>query len=279
MAQIDLTWAARAKILMIGKFESINFWEKRGWRRYIGPKRLILLGIFGGGLAALHYLRLHGYLTPELVFRFIQVHPVSAPLLFIAFYFLATLFLVPSLPLNLGAGILWGPFWGSILATLGFLSGAIPAFLIARTALGQPLAKRFNNRFLLWLQNELDTRGWRVVAFIRLNPIFPSGPLNFVFGLSSISFATYLWATLVFIYPPALAFAIIGYASGQFLVQGLSGDLWKAVMLISLAVTALFLIGPLVSRWYRKNHQPAGGSAAIQRMGVYESKPVGNDPE
>jgi uncharacterized membrane protein YdjX (TVP38/TMEM64 family) len=261
------------------KSKSIPFWEKRGWRRYIGPKRLILLGIFGGGLVALHYLRLHGYLTPELVFRFIQEHQVSAPLLFIAFYILSTIFLVPALPLNLGAGILWGPFWGSLLATLGFLGGAIPAFLISRTALGQPLAARFNNRFLLWLQTELDTRGWKVVAFTRLNPIFPSGPLNFVFGLSSISFATYFWATLVFIYPPALVFAIIGYSSGQLLLQGLSGDLWKAAMLVSLAVTALFLLRPLVSRWYQRDRRPAGGNAASPRIGVYATKPVGNDPE
>ncbi len=264
---------------MIRKSDPTTFWEKQGWRRFIGPKRLILLVIFGGGLAALHYLRLHGHLTPELVFRFIQEHPVSAPLLFIAFYIISTTFLVPALPLNLGAGIFWGPFWGSILATLGFLGGAIPAFLLSRTALGQPLAARFNNRFVLWLQTELDTRGWKVVAFTRLNPIFPSGPLNFVFGLSSISFATFVWATLVFVYPPALAFAIIGYASGQFLLQGLSGDLWQAVMLISLAVTALFLIRPLVSQWYQKNGQPAGGNPATQRIEVHESNPVGDDPE
>jgi len=264
---------------MIRKSKSITFWEKRGWRRYIWPKQLILLAIFGGGLAALHYLHLHGCLTPELVFRFIQEHQVSAPLLFLAFYIISTIFLVPTLPLNLGAGTLWGPFWGSILATLGFLGGAIPAFLISRTALGQPLATRFNNRFLLWLQTELDTRGWKVVAFTRLNPIFPSGPLNYVFGLSSISFVTYVWATLVFIYPPALVFAFIGYSSGQFLLQGLSGDLWKAIMFVSLAVTALFLIRPLVSRWYQKNNQPAGGNSVSQRIGVYESKPVGNDPE
>lgn len=264
---------------MIRQFKSITFWEKRGWRRYMGPKRLILLVIFGGGLTALQYLRLHGYLTPELVFRFIQEHQVSAPLLFLAFYIISIFFLVPTLPLNLGAGILWGPFWGSILATFGCLGGAIAAFLVSRTALGQPLATRFNNRFLLWLQTELDTRGWRVVAFTRLNPIFPSGPLNYVFGLSSIPFVTYVWATLVFIYPPSLAFAIIGYSSGQFLLQGRAGDLWKAIMFVSLAVTALFLIRPLVSRWYQKNHQPAGGNPATQRIGVYEGKPVGDDPE
>jgi hypothetical protein len=50
-------------------------------------------------------------------------------------------------------------------------------------------------------------------------------------------------------------------------------------MVVSLAVTALFLIRPLVSRWYQKNNQPAGGNSASQRIGVYESKPVGNDPE
>ena len=227
----------------------------------------------------MHYLRLHGCLSPELVFRFIQEHRVSAPLLFLAFYIISTIFLVPTFPLNLGAGTLWGPFWGSILATLGFLGGAIPAFLISRTALGQPLATRFSNRFLLWLQTELDTRGWKVVAFIRLNPIFPSGPLNFVFGLSSISFATYVWATSVFIYPPALAFAFIGYSSGQFLFQGRTGDIWKAIMFVSLAVTALFLLRPLVSRWYQKKGPAGRGNSASQRIGVYENKPAGNDPE
>lgn len=264
---------------MIRQSESITFWKKRGWRRYIGPKRLILLVIFGGGLAALHYLRLYGYLTPELVFRFIQEHQVGAPMLFIGFYILSITFLVPTFPLNLGAGILWGPFWGSILAMSGSLGGAIAAFLISRTALGQPLAERFNNRFLLWLQTELDNRGWKVVAFTRLNPIFPSGPLNFIFGLTSISFATYAWATAVFLYPPTLAFAIIGYSSGQFLLQGQAADWGKTIMMVSLAVTALFLIRPLVSWWYRKDQPHAGENLTSQRIVVHESKPVGNDPE
>ena len=198
---------------------------------------------------------------------------------FIGFYIISIIFLVPTLPLNLGAGILWGPFWGSILALLGGLGGAIAAFLISRTALGQPLAERFNNRVLLWLQTELDTRGWKVVAFTRLNPIFPSGPLNFVFGLTSISFATYAWATAVFHYPPALAFAIIGYSSGQFLFQGQAADWGKTIMIVSLAVTALFLIRPLASWWYRKDQPLAGENLASQRIIAHESKPVDHDPE
>lgn len=215
------------------------FWQCRGWRRYIGPKRAILTAVFLILLVIMWYLRQQGLLTPGAIFGYIHQHPVLAPLIFVAFYAFSSIFLVPTLPLNIGAGVFWGPIWGTFLALIGSGSGAVAAFLITRTAFGQPLARRFDNRILVWLQQELQDKSWQVVAFTRVNPIFPSGPLNYLFGLTSISTRTYIWSTLVFSYPLTQAFAMIGYSSGEIFLQGNTQKLLQLIMLISLALTML----------------------------------------
>lgn len=222
---------------------------------------------------------MQGRLTPETVFRFIQDHPVSAPVIFLAFYNLSITLMFPTLPLNLAAGVLWGPFWGSLLAFLGCVGGAIASFVISRTSLGQPLAGHFHNQYVLWLQTELEEKGWRVVAFTRLNPVIPSGPLNYIFGLTSISFTTYTWATMVFIYPLALAFAAIGHYSGQFLLLGKTAQLVNAIILVSAGVTVLSLVRFFMKRWYLKDTAPGTSPFNKQRIIFNESNTPGNGPK
>jgi len=164
-----------------------------------------------------------------------------APFIFIAFYALALLVMIPTLPLNLGAGMLWGPLWGSLVSMAGSSLGVVCAFTIARTAIGQPFADRFDNLTITWLQNELKTKGWKIVAFTRINPIFPSGPLNFIFGLTSISFVTYIWSSIVFLIPLTVAFAIIGYEIGNFVIEGEVGDLVRTLIVISTVITSIVL--------------------------------------
>jgi len=217
------------------------FTHKRGLRRYIGLKRIVLGSLFAGFIGLAWYLRQEGHLNPELLFTFISNYPLMAPLIFIAFYVLALLVMLPTLPLNLGAGILWGPVWGGLIATAGSGLGAIAAFAIARTTLGQPLAQRLDNRMLAWLQNELETKGWYIVAFTRINPVFPSGPLNFVFGLTSIRFLTYTWSSLAFLFPPTLAFAMIGYEVSDFVLEGEMADLIRTILIVSAVITFMIL--------------------------------------
>ena len=55
------------------------------------------------------------FLYPQTLFEFLNTHPKLAPAAFIAVYVMMTLLLLPTLPLNLGAGFLWGPYWGGSL--------------------------------------------------------------------------------------------------------------------------------------------------------------------
>jgi len=195
--------------------------------------RFVLLGLFLVGAVIFWRLWDLGLLAPEAVQRMVGAHAVSAPFLFIGAYALAVLFMVPTLPLNLGAGFLWGPLLGGIYSLLGSTIGSVAAFLFARTAFGQPMARRFRARIFQSLANMLERGGWKVVAFTRLNPAVPTSVVNFLFGLTSLSLWTYAWASLVFFFPLCYLFAYLGYSTGGFM---LNGDINRLVRIIAVSL-------------------------------------------
>lgn len=230
------------------------FYKKQGLRRYIGPKRIILLLVFSCCALVAWHLWKKGLLTPQAVFGFIVAHPVLAPVLFVCVYVVFTLFLIPSLPLNLGAGLLWGPLLGSLFTLAGSVTGTCTAFLLARTALGQPLAEHFDNALVRSVQEEIEEKGWRAVAFMCVNPVVPPGPLGCLFGLTSLRLTTYLWATAIFLFPPVLAFATIGHISGTFVLEGDFKRLFQLVAAVSGTIVMLVIIR-VVGRRLSKNRR------------------------
>ena len=74
---------------------------------------------------------------------------------------------------------------------------------------------------------------------MRLNPVFPTGPLNYILGLTGIDAFTYVWATFVFLLPPSIAVAFIAHSVGRFVVEGEVADSMKLMLAISAGVTVL----------------------------------------
>jgi uncharacterized membrane protein YdjX (TVP38/TMEM64 family) len=225
--------------------------RRQGLRRYIGPKRVLILAALATVIATAWYLRKQGLLDPTAIGNLIESHPVAAPIMFVIVYGLAMLSALPTLPVNLAAGLFWGPVLGGVYSTTGATLGAIGAFVAARSVLGQPLVRRFENRFVAEIQREFDTQGWLFLAFIRMNPIFPTGPLNYVLGLTSIDTFTYVWATFAFILPPSIAVAWIGHSLGTFVIQGEIEDSLRTVLVASAAVTSLALLAYAAGLFYK----------------------------
>jgi uncharacterized membrane protein YdjX (TVP38/TMEM64 family) len=217
------------------------------------PKKIALWASFGLALAIAWWLHKEGLLRLEVPLRYRAMHPLGFILLFVAIYAVSVVFAFPTLPLNLAAGSLWGPIWGGVIAVAGMASGAIIAFCAARFLFGQPLSRRFDNRVVSWLQQEFVNKGWRFVAFLRLNPVFPAGPLNYLLGLTSIELGTYVWATVIFLLPPGMAVALVGHSVGRFLDQRTLRGGFQAVLLISIAVT--ILIGMRYTAKYFRSRQ------------------------
>jgi uncharacterized membrane protein YdjX (TVP38/TMEM64 family) len=171
---------------------------------------------------------------------------VWAPVLYILFYILATSFLLPSTPLNLSGGVLFGFWFGMIWTAVGAVLAAIISFAFTRTVGHELVADKLAGR----LQN-MDAeirRGGKFYMFaIRLLPLIPNGLINYGAGLTSITFRDYVIGTIpgtiLGILPPVL----IG-SSGFKAVR--TGELLP--LLGASALMGIFILG---ATWYRRNRE------------------------
>ena len=203
-------------------------------------------------LGAVFYFYKAGHIGPEQIVAFLKSHPALAPVVFILIYAVTAAALLPTMPFNLAAGFLWGTYVGTAYTVIGATSGAVIAFVASRYLFRERVSKILQGRAWRWLDNEIRRKGWRTVAFTRVNPIFPFGPVNWFFGISSISLGHYLWATAMFIIPPALAISAIGSSVGGLVLTGEAEAMFQDVLLASAALTLLVIGRPLITRYLLK---------------------------
>lgn len=120
-----------------------------------------------------------------------------APLVYMLFYFFAVLFCFPTLLLNLGAGYIFGFYFGSFYACFGILLGSIISFLFIRfwgRKLIQPKIQKIAQ--IQAINLALIEDGLKMVFFLRISPIFPLCLTNYILALSEVSFKNYCLGSL-----------------------------------------------------------------------------------
>jgi len=130
-------------------------------------------------------------------------------------YTVAALLFVPGSVLTIGAGLLFGLFWGTVIVSLASTAAAALAFLIARyVARGkvEGLAKR-SEKFAA-IDAAVREEGWRVVALLRLSPLVPFNLSNYLYGLTPVAFGPYVLASWAAMLPATIVYVWIG-AAGQ----------------------------------------------------------------
>jgi uncharacterized membrane protein YdjX (TVP38/TMEM64 family) len=154
---------------------------------------------------------------------------------------IAALVLFPVSLLMLFSGAYFGLWWGFIFNTIGFMTGAMLAFLTARhlarstvTALLPTSAHRALAR--------LETSGWQTVAVLRTVSIIPGVLVNYALGITALPLATYAWASLVFTLPNIFIITYAGVAGEDFVRNGELGKLLLAVSLLAIAALAAALL-------------------------------------
>lgn len=229
--------AQRRHKISLGDVNSMK--GHRGTLRTVAIGTLLLLVAVGAWWA-----HRQGLMRPDAFHRLVSMHPLVSVALFILTYAISVLALAPTIPFNLAAGVLWGWAAGGCIASSGAALGAISAFLATRGLLGQPLSRRFSRAWAAYLQEEFEAKGWRFIAFIRLNPALPTGAINYVLGLSSITAWTYIWATAIFLLPPTFIISLLGDEMKSAVVKGGVLDIINLLIVASAAAVAL------VTMWY-----------------------------
>jgi uncharacterized membrane protein YdjX (TVP38/TMEM64 family) len=215
-------------------------------------KRFFLAFILGLLIIAAFILKSQGVVTPESILSVLQIHPVLTPIFFLVLFALMSLLLLPTLPLNLLSGFLWGPYWGTFLSVTGATAGAMGAFLFSRYLAKDFCQRKFQNPAWSRLQLEVGRQGWKAVAFVRVNSIFPSGPLNYYFGITPVPFHTFTWASVLFFIPPAFLVASIGHWMGWSALTGGAKDLIHAFVIISALITLTVVGMVILKNWLQK---------------------------
>lgn len=171
----------------------------------------------------------------------------SRPWLYPLLIAVCNLLLLPGGVLCIGSGLFFGLWWGFFLALAGNLGGAAIAFLISR-AIGRQTVQR---RFLgspRWqsLDEAIASKGWKIVFFSQVHPLFPTSLLNYLYGITNIRFGRcMLWIALgqmpglfLYAYLGTLTQLGIRFVNGTTHPRPIEFINWGGGLLFSLLVTA-----------------------------------------
>lgn len=132
-------------------------------------------------------------------------------LAFMAIVSICVIGMLPSAPLTVGAGILFGLVKGSLIIVLAETIGACIAFLLGRKLLAARSTKWLNKHRRLSAVLELPGRqSWRLVALTRMLPFFPFKLSNYLFGLTPLSVYSYVKGTFLGLWPITLFNVYLG---------------------------------------------------------------------
>lgn len=216
-------------------------------------KAILLLAVVCVAATAL-VVRLLGLVDQAELQALIERAGIWAPIVYIAVYVIATSLLLPSTALNVTGGAIFGPIWGVVWTSVGAVLAAVLSFLFTRTIGHDFVNRKFGTRWPS-MDREVRRAGLSYIFAIRLLPIFPYGLVNYVAGLTTISFKSYLLGTIPGTVMGVFPFVLIG-SSGLKAMQ--TGKLIPLVL--ALALTGLLTAG---ATWYRRRRNENRNQTAV----------------
>lgn len=188
----------------------------------IGPppslvRRLVILAVFVLATVTVYFAFGRGAISLEALVRhreaidtFVSQHRALAVVAYIAIYATIVSLSLPSAAfLSMAGGLLFGLLIGAAAAMVGATIGATVIFLVARTALGEPLLKRAGPRARQLAQGFREN-AFNYLLFLRLVPAFPFFLVNLAPAFAGVKLTTFVAATALGTIPGALVYAFIG---------------------------------------------------------------------
>jgi uncharacterized membrane protein YdjX (TVP38/TMEM64 family) len=160
------------------------------------------------------------------------------------------LLLVPSWPVRVAAGFVYGAAWGFGLALLSSFAGCLLAFAAGRRLLHDRIAPLLaRDPRLAAIDQAVAGGGLWIVFLLRLSPVVPNELVNYGLAATRVRTRDFAWATLFGLVPLTASFAWFGslllsagdLASGR--AVGLHGVAGQALWWTGLATTVALVVG------------------------------------
>lgn len=178
----------------------------------------------------------------------IKENMLTASLIYIGLTIVACVALaLPGVTFAILAGVLFGPWWGTLLCLIATTLGAIIAFIIGRLFLQDSIKPMVEKNKLMkkLLFDDVGRSDIVLLAITRLVPIFPYNIQNFAYGITDMSLSRYSLFTFLFMIPGVALYTIgtAGFTSGgnKLLYFGIAGVLLVFVMFLGWFIKKKYL--------------------------------------
>ncbi|UCG79250.1 MAG: TVP38/TMEM64 family protein [Nitrospirota bacterium] len=180
------------------------------------------------------------YFKPEAVKGVLESAGVFAPAIYMLIMAAAIVVSpIPSLPLDIAAGMVFGPVLGTLYSLVGATAGAMASFSIARY-LGSEFVERKISGHIIFCRRCSDRLMTRVVFFSRLLPFVSFDVVSYGAGLTNMSLTKFAVATFLGMIPLTFVYNYFGAT------LAFSGP---TVVILGLVMVSMFFIIP---RWIEK---------------------------
>ena len=162
---------------------------------------------------------------------------VFAPLGLILTMALAIIvFVLPSFPIDLAAGVLFGPYLGTLYVVLGGVLGGTVSFYLARK-LGRNFIEHKLKQHKIYFDHHHKHLFW-IVFLLRVFPIVHFSAVCYAAGLTNMNYKKFLLATFLGMIPSSF---LLVYFGNELYV----GNVFTIVISL-FVISVLFVIGLLV---------------------------------
>jgi uncharacterized membrane protein YdjX (TVP38/TMEM64 family) len=182
----------------------------------------------------------------ETLHRLVEAHYLLSIAALIGIDLLTAFFLPGALVLTLIGGFLFGVVRGTIYIMAGMTLGASLAFLFSRYLAGNWIQSKYAD-YLKRLNAEIARYGSNYLIVLRILPALPFFAVNFLAGMTRMSFKRFILTTVAGLLPGCVIYAYAGHQLGRIasIEEILTPKLSAAFLL--LGIIALF---PVVLRFF-----------------------------
>lgn len=227
------------------------------------PILIIFLGmafIYFSGVyhyLSLDYLRMYH----KSLKTFVKMHPIAVPIAFCFVYIISTALSIPgAVFLTLLGGYLFPQPFSTIYVIFSATCGATLIFLAARTALKEILKKKAGP-FLKKMEKGFQENAISYLLFLRFVPLFPFWLVNIAPAFFEVSLITFVWTTLVGIFPGVLVFTFAGEGLERILENNeifSVSTIFNIQIKIALVLLGITALVPVMWKKFKKNNSKSG---------------------
>ncbi|PKR78220.1 TVP38/TMEM64 family protein [Halalkalibacillus sediminis] len=147
--------------------------------------------------------------SPEDIRTLIYTAGWLAPVFYIVLFTLRPLVLFPASVFSIVGGLAFGAYFGSLLALIGAVSGAVLSFILARKY-GERFVRKAPTGKMYEIKEKFEEKGFFYILMLRFLPVVNFDLISYSAGLSKVKIKDFIKATTLGIIPGTLIYNFLG---------------------------------------------------------------------